>query len=104
VELLGIALRVLGTNRSAHLLESWADSNALIAMPTIRRPTWEERISLKNAFVYKLNGAQRLQGCTARSISALCMASRRQYGGMALRTRAEAGTFGPVTDEQARCI
>jgi hypothetical protein len=62
VELLGIALRVLGTNRSAHLLESWADSNALIAMPTIRRPTWEERISLKNAFVYKLNGAQRLQG------------------------------------------
>ncbi|MDT5260760.1 MAG: hypothetical protein QOD10_5840 [Mycobacterium sp.] len=29
VEQLGIAIRVLGTNRSAHLLESWADSNAL---------------------------------------------------------------------------
>jgi hypothetical protein len=29
VELLGIAIRVPGTNRSAHLLESWADSNAL---------------------------------------------------------------------------
>lgn len=31
-----------------------------LAMPTIRRPTWEERISLENAFVDKLERARRL--------------------------------------------
>jgi hypothetical protein len=30
-----------------------------LAMPTIRRPTWEERMTLENAFVHKLEGSSR---------------------------------------------
>ena len=55
-------------------------SPRLQAMPTIRRPTWEGRIALKNAFVHKLERAKRYDGSYAGLAMEASPAARRTSG------------------------